>query len=330
LALPYTDSFDGYAVASEAKYLMDAQGSFEVVACGAGRTGRCVRQMSEQTPIIWTSQLAEPYTLLGDLSWSNYTVSSDVMLEKAGYAELIGRASTYTFQSPANVNAYFLRVTNGGSWSILSDNTSGTVRTLASGAVAALGTGRWHTMALTFSGSTITAAIDGSTVGSANDASLVAGQIGYGTGQGVTAQFDNLSVTPGSGGTGGSSGVLRGAGSGRCLDVPNASQTDGTLLQIWDCNGGTNQQWTLTASNQLTVYGNKCLDVPGHATTAGTRVEIWTCNGGANQQWRLNGDGTVVGVESGLCLDVTGAATANGSAVEIWTCNAGSNQRWSR
>ncbi len=133
----------------------------------------------------------------------------------------------------------------------------------------------------------------------------------------------------GSGG-GGSTGVLRGVASGRCLDVPSASQSDGTYLQIWDCSGGANQQWTLTSANQLTVYGGKCLDVPGHATTAGTRVEIWTCNGGANQQWRLNSDGTVVGVESGLCLDVTGNGTANGTAVEIWTCNGGANQKWAR
>ena len=330
LPLPYSDSFDGYPLAGQAKYLMDQQGSFEVVACGAGRSGRCVRQMSEQAPIQWTSQLAEPYTLLGDLSWTNYTVSSDVMLERSGYAQLIGRASTYPFQSPANLNAYYLRVTATGSWSILSNNSSGTVRTLASGTVAALGTGRWHTVALTFNGATITAAINGTTVGSANDFTSGAGQVGYGTGQGITAQFDNLTVTPGSGGTGGSSGVLRGVGSGRCLDVPNASQTDGTVLHIWDCNGGANQQWTLNSANQLTVYGNKCLDVPGHATAAGTRVQIWTCNGGANQQWRANADGSVVGVESGLCLDVTGAATGNGTPVAIWTCNGGTNQRWTR
>ena len=284
------------------------QGSFEIVGVrrrpvravrpadvGAGADQLDLTAPPSRTPCWATS------------SWTNYTVSSDVMLEKSGYAQLIGRATTYPFQSPANLNAYYLRVTDTGSWSILSNNSSGTVRTLASGTVAALGTGRWHTAALTFNGSTITAAIDGVTVGSANDSTSGAGQVGYGTGQGMTAQFDNLTVTPGSGGTGGSSGVLRGVGSGRCLDVPNASQADGTLLHIWDCNGGANQQWTLNSANQLTVYGNKCLDVPGHATAAGTRVQIWTCNGGANQQWRANADGTVVGVESGLCLDVTGA-----------------------
>ncbi|MFJ9519921.1 non-reducing end alpha-L-arabinofuranosidase family hydrolase [Kitasatospora sp. NPDC101801] len=124
------------------------------------------------------------------------------------------------------------------------------------------------------------------------------------------------------------SGALRGTGSGRCLDVTNVSQSDGALLQIYDCSGGTNQLWTATSGNALTVYGNKCLDVPDHATTAGTRVQIWSCSGGANQQWRVNADGTVVGVESGLCLDVSGAGTANGTAVQLWTCNGGGNQKW--
>ena len=126
----------------------------------------------------------------------------------------------------------------------------------------------------------------------------------------------------------GVTGQLRGAGSNRCLDVGGRSQSDGALLQIWDCNSGLNQTWTATSNNQLTVYGNKCLDASG--TAAGTRVQIWTCHSGANQQWRLNADGTITGVQSGLCLDVTGQGTANGTAVVLWTCHGGSNQRWTR
>jgi hypothetical protein len=131
------------------------------------------------------------------------------------------------------------------------------------------------------------------------------------------------------GGTGGGA-VLRGVGSNRCLDVPGQATTNGTLLQIYDCNGGANQQWNYLSNGELQVYGNKCLDVPGHATAAGTRADIWDCNGGTNQQWNLNSDGTVVGRESGLCLDVIGAGTANATAVDIWTCNGGSNQKWTR
>ncbi|MFW6691149.1 non-reducing end alpha-L-arabinofuranosidase family hydrolase [Streptomyces sp. MAR4 CNX-425] len=125
-----------------------------------------------------------------------------------------------------------------------------------------------------------------------------------------------------------STGALRSAASDRCLDVSGASQEDGAYLQIWDCHGGANQQWTYTDDGRLTVYGDKCLDVPDHATTAGTRVQIWSCSGGANQQWQVNADGTIVGLESGLCLDVEGADTANGTAVVLWTCNGGSNQEW--
>ncbi|MDH6484727.1 non-reducing end alpha-L-arabinofuranosidase family hydrolase [Streptomyces sp. SAI-127] len=121
---------------------------------------------------------------------------------------------------------------------------------------------------------------------------------------------------------------VRGVDSGRCLDVAGFSQTDGANVHIWDCHGGTNQQWTLTDSDQLTVYGNKCLDVRGGATTPGTPVQIWTCNGSDNQQWRVNPDGTIVGVRSGLCLEVSGWGKANGTGVQIWSCHGGANQKW--
>ncbi|MEU5444723.1 endo-1,4-beta-xylanase [Streptomyces griseofuscus] len=130
---------------------------------------------------------------------------------------------------------------------------------------------------------------------------------------------------------GGSTGALRAVSAGRCLDVPNASTTAGTYLQIWDCSGQANQTWTHSSSNQLTVYSGgsqRCLDAYDNQTAPGTKVDIWTCNGQANQQWRLNSDGTVTGVQSGLCLDVTGAATANGTGVQLWTCNGQSNQKW--
>ena len=136
--------------------------------------------------------------------------------------------------------------------------------------------------------------------------------------------------TGGGSGGGGTTAVLRGSGSNRCLDVPGAATANGTLLDIWDCNGGSNQQWTALSNGELQVYGNKCLDVPGGATAAGTKVEIWDCNGGSNQLWTLNSDGTVVGSGSGLCLDVISAGTANGTGVDIWTCNGGSNQKWAR
>ncbi|SEG87942.1 Cellulase (glycosyl hydrolase family 5) [Nonomuraea solani] len=122
--------------------------------------------------------------------------------------------------------------------------------------------------------------------------------------------------------------VLRGVGSGRCLDVPGASRTNGTQVTIYDCNGGANQQWTRTSSGQITVYGDKCLDAYGQGTTNGTKAGIWDCNGGANQRWTVGGDGTIRGVQSGLCLDVDQGATTNGALVQLYTCAGGTHQQW--
>ncbi|SHM86658.1 RICIN domain-containing protein [Actinacidiphila paucisporea] len=138
-------------------------------------------------------------------------------------------------------------------------------------------------------------------------------------------------VTP-AGSTGGvTSGELHAVGAGKCLDVPNSSTTAGTQTQIRDCSGGTNQVFTRTSSNQLTVYSGSsqlCLDANGQGTGNGTKAIVWSCNGQPNQQWNVNSDGTVTSAQSGLCLDVTGAGTANGTPVELWTCNGGSNQHW--
>jgi O-glycosyl hydrolase len=328
-ALPYADSFDGDATGTEAKYLMDMQGAFEIVGCGGGHTGQCVRQMTPQNPIAWNG-LSDPYALLGDLSLTNYTVSSDVLLEQNGTADLIGRATAQGIGGgPAGLNAYRLRANSSGAWSILRQN-AGSTTTLASGTVAALGTGRWHTLSLGFASGTITARIDGTTVGTASDFTYGNGQVGYGTSVGETAQFDNLSITPGQGN--GNTGLLHAIGAGRCLDVNASTTTVGTQLQIWDCNGGSNQVYTRTSSGQLTVYSGanlRCLDALNGGTGPGTQVVISTCSGGTSQQWQINANGTVTGVQSGLCLDVTGQGTTNGTKVELWTCNGGSNQQWS-
>ncbi|MET9778747.1 endo-1,4-beta-xylanase [Streptomyces sp. NPDC006367] len=124
------------------------------------------------------------------------------------------------------------------------------------------------------------------------------------------------------------SGQIKGVGSGRCLDVPGASATDGTRLQLWDCHSGANQQWTYTGAGELRVHGDKCLDAAG--TGNGAKVQIYGCWGGDNQKWRLNPDGSIVGVQSGLCLDAVGGGTANGTPIQLYSCSNGANQRWTR
>ena len=149
------------------------------------------------------------------------------------------------------------------------------------------------------------------------------------TSSGGAMKVGYVAVYQGAGSTGTAQEYVS-AASGRCLDDPNASQTGGTVVDVWDCHHGQNQEWTYTGSRQLTVFGNYCLDVRGQGTTAGTLVDIWPCNGQANEQWNINSNGTITGVQSGLCLDVRGGGNSpNGTQMDIWTCNGGTNQRWS-
>ncbi|MBO4275780.1 RICIN domain-containing protein, partial [Microbispora triticiradicis] len=123
---------------------------------------------------------------------------------------------------------------------------------------------------------------------------------------------------------------VRNVNAGRCLDVPGASTANGSQLQLWDCNGQANQQWTYTSSKQLQVYGNKCLDAEAAGTANGTRAIIWDCNGQANQQWNVNSDGTITGVQSGKCLEASNFGTANGTKVQLWSCTGTTSQKWTR
>ncbi|MEO3798578.1 endo-1,4-beta-xylanase [Nonomuraea sp. B1E8] len=122
---------------------------------------------------------------------------------------------------------------------------------------------------------------------------------------------------------GGDEGQIRGTASGRCVDVPNSSTTDGTAVHLWDCHGQSNQQWTQTSSGELRS-GGKCLDAGGSSN--GARIQIYSCWGGDNQKWRVNSDGTIVGVQSGLCLDAAGSG--NGAALQLYSCWGGDNQKW--
>ena len=85
------------------------------------------------------------------------------------------------------------------------------------------------------------------------------------------------------GGTTNPARQLRGCGaqgSGRCLDITGASQANGALAEIWDCNGGANQRFTheppaSCASTTAPSASTSTTD----GTANGTAVEIWDCNG---------------------------------------------------
>jgi hypothetical protein len=275
-------------------------------------------------PIEWDGN-SNPYAIGGSLSWSNYTVAADALLKQAGSVQLLGRAGTQHAFGPAGINEYYLQLSNTGAWSIVRNNTSNALTTLASGTVAAPGTGTWQHLALTFNGHTISAAINGTTVGTVTDATYASGMVGFGTSGYQTDQFDNLAVTPVGSATG---PIVAGDNSADCVDANGGSSADGTKVQMWTCTGSAaSQNWTMASNGTVQING-KCLDITGGSTADGALIEEWTCNGGSNQQW-LAVNGQLVNPASGKCLDDPAFNTTAGTQLDLWTCNGGTNQQWS-
>ena len=326
LGLPYSDTFAGDTVGQQPRYLSQMQGAFEVEPCTGGRSGNCLQQQAATQPIEWDGN-ASPYTIGGNLSWANYTVSADALIEQAGAVQLLGRTGTMAGFAPANINDYYLQLSNTGAWSVVRNSTSGTRTTLASGTVTAPGLNTWQHLSLTFNGHTITAAINSATVATVTDTAYASGMVGFGTSGYQTDQFGNLSVTQ-VGSSTPSGEIVAGDDTAECADVNGGSATPGTKVQMWNCNNSpTSQQWTLESNGTLGING-QCMDISGANSANGTLIEEWTCTGGANQQW-IAVNGELVNPASGKCLDDPAFNTTQGTQLDLWSCNGGSNQQWS-
>jgi len=124
--------------------------------------------------------------------------------------------------------------------------------------------------------------------------------------------------------------TLVSSASQRCLDIARGSQEPGTPAIIFDCHGGANQKWELTAAGELRTFdGARCLDIKGNSTQPQAIVQSYTCHGGGNQKWTLRADKTIQNPQSGLCLTVKGGATANSTGIDMWQCEGTTHQQWS-
>ncbi len=113
---------------------------------------------------------------------------------------------------------------------------------------------------------------------------------------------------------------------GKCLDVAGSNSANGTVVQLYGCNGTGAQQWT-RVGDTLRALG-KCLDISGGSTADGARVQLWDCNGTGAQRWTYTAGRDLVNPQANKCLDVSGGSSADGTPVHLWTCHGGPNQKW--
>ncbi|MFD7438101.1 ricin-type beta-trefoil lectin domain protein [Streptomyces sp. NPDC059861] len=119
---------------------------------------------------------------------------------------------------------------------------------------------------------------------------------------------------------------------GNCLDVQGGGKTNGTPVQIYTCNGGAAQQWTLEGSEDdlhlRNVGSQKCLDVAGNASSNGTKIQISDCYKSAGQSWEgdVRATSPLKSATTGKCLDLS--AFTKSTDARLWDCKNAASQKF--
>ncbi|WP_344664582.1 ricin-type beta-trefoil lectin domain protein [Catenulispora yoronensis] len=151
----------------------------------------------------------------------------------------------------------------------------------------------------------------------------------WGASLGVTS-LQGSKVTPGSVGQV-VSDITGGAGGQMCLDNAYGTQSNGNVVDIYQCNGTRPQKWKFAADGTIrTLDGSgattMCLDTGGPAVQ-GSKIIIYTCtNNDVWQNWRTipspsaPGHFWIYSPATGMCLDDTGLSNANLTQFQSWPC----------
>ena len=118
------------------------------------------------------------------------------------------------------------------------------------------------------------------------------------------------------------------------VDIPGASGTDSTAIQLYSGNGSKAQQFTFTKQSDgsyviINVNSGKALDVRNGAAGNNAVVQQYSVNGTNAQRWFIRDSGAGYYLQSALgnwVLDLSGGNTANGAAIRLYTPNGTASQ----
>jgi len=125
--------------------------------------------------------------------------------------------------------------------------------------------------------------------------------------------------------------------SGLCIDVLNASTTQGAQVIQFPCLGDGNQWFGLYPVGGgyyqiVAQHSRQCLDVFNGSTAAGTNIIQWPCNGEDGQRFFMESTGSgyvrFIAKHSGQCLDVYNGNTTAGTHLIQWPCNGEPGQNF--
>jgi hypothetical protein len=145
---------------------------------------------------------------------------------------------------------------------------------------------------------------------------------------GLTTNGSGIGSLPGGSYTGpivSSIQAASGTDTAMCLDDASGSTTAGNPIDISNCDGTSEQDWTYSDS-ELQTEG-MCADAAANGTKEGTLVELEACSTStAGETWTQGPDGELVNSNSGDCLNDPGNNTTPGTQQVIWGCVSTSNE----
>jgi galactosylceramidase len=151
---PYKEDYEDRKVGDLPKYHSDQTGSFEIVRKEDGTN--CLKQINPEQGYDWMRVYRrsniKPNTLVGDVTWTNFTCRVDVFIE-GGNVELGGRVQG------SYLKGYRLMLEKNGNWTLVFDK-----QTLAQGSVENFDANIWHKLELSFMDKEIEAFVDGHSI----------------------------------------------------------------------------------------------------------------------------------------------------------------------
>ncbi|PAJ75639.1 hypothetical protein CJF42_03855 [Pseudoalteromonas sp. NBT06-2] len=140
----------------------------------------------------------------------------------------------------------------------------------------------------------------------------------------------------------------------KCLDVSGYSGGKGQNVQLYHCDGYSDQRWYFADQfgnpvsidivesnssfganfyNLRNVKSNLCLDISGHGGWQNDNAKIWTCESNTDQLWRAewtsyHGNMILKNGKRLNILDVAGTSGNSGNNVQLWGYDDNPDQYW--
>lgn len=125
----------------------------------------------------------------------------------------------------------------------------------------------------------------------------------------------------------------------RAVDISGGNDSNGTNIQLWESNSSISQEWNLKYDQKTDLYtltnpmSGRSLDVSGGNIASGTNIQLWESNSTCSQTWKIianqSGSYTLLSACSPqYALDLSGSGTSNGTNIQLWESNNTISQRW--